>query len=720
MSRCVHLLLALGVVGCAEVRQFDLWNRAVVRDLTYATPSTQPSTAPVPNYAQVDGFVYAILLRESSVAVASEAAVAACFRALTPAGIREAGVCLRRTEPNTDDPDLAIRWTQCMEDHLPTECRLDAASPAERGDALLVFYAAGRAVEDVEGYAVANAIDEARREEIRARVPDVAERVAAILDAVVARRTARQGSGPTITPPRAHGGLVVTVSGGSANGAFPAGFLFELLSLRERAIASTNASAAAIEESRIGATVGTSVGALLAEILDLYALQDRAPNVSATLDRCPAFGPWQVTTPTIANGCYAASPEPRYPAIDPRTLDPDRDIAGCALAMLHGYFTDIDESDLLCVEPGPVTRVAGLLGEVRPNLVRFDEMQTTIVDRIEEHFAELMSDDDVPRAVMSVDVDQHLLLSLHDDACLVAEGVSMGDCRSSGVMASVVLPFFARPVRHVHSGLQPRGECSSWLDAGLRSGFPTRQALVMARPAGLLEVEPVQTEVGSDCFPRATVLALSTDRFAAPPSGAPRNVMDVALRAIGEMGGQLHPTEVRLTQLEHARRERILAAAAMHRGWEPIPECEAEADPGEQRGVGIMTTTPLPGEGGLAWQFVPADVPNHLIAAAGYSFDRYIMRGLFTWGRRIAIARIVGENDLLARIGWYALRDEMRRLAAADARAPELTPWLRAYERPECPAHHAARIAAARERVDREMATCGPPSGYFVCGAEAP
>lgn len=710
------LLLALGVVGCAGVPQFDAWNRAVVRDLTYATPST--SAVLRPSYEQVDGFVYAILLRESSVAVASEPAVAACFRALTPAGIREAGACLRRRGgPNADDPDLAIRWTECMEEHLPAECQLDAATPAaERGDALIVFYAAGRAVEDVEGYAVANAIHEARRDAIRARVPVAAERVAAVLDAVVARRIARQGSGgPTITPPRAHGGLVVTVSGGSANGAFPAGFLFELLSLRERAIASTNASAAAIEESRIGATVGTSVGALIAEVLDLYALEDRTPDASPPLDRCPAFGPWEVRTPRISpDGCYAAWPEPDYPALDPDTLDPDRDIAGCALAMLHGYFTDIDESDLLCVEPGPVTRVAGLLGEARPNLVRFDVMQTTIVDQIEEHFAELMSDDDVPRAVMSVDVDQHLLLSLHDDACLVAEGVSMGDCRSSGVMASVVLPFFARPVRHVHSGLQPRGECSSWLDAGLRSGFPTRQALVMARPAGLLEVEPVQTEAGSECFPRATVLALSTDRFASSPSGAPRNVMDVALRAIGEMGGQLHPTEVRLTQLEHARRERILAVAAMRRGWEPTPDCEPTPD------LQIEMTTPLPGEAGLAWQFVPADVPSHLVAGAGYSFDRYIMRGLFTWGRRIAIARILGDNDLLARIGWYALRDEMRRLGAADARAPELTSWLQAYEREECPGHRANRIAAARERVDREMATCGPPSGYFVCGAEGP
>ncbi len=716
---CVVLVLAACPSGRPRTLRLDL--RGVFAAQTY--PEARKVVPEVDHLLQF----YAIAQLELLTAWEHPARVADCLDALDAAWLRQVQEALRtRTEVERLDWPTAVSQVvvspvATVSPRLPGACLALWESP---GDRALFAYSFARYADAVGAHirgTLASAAEVPARFEAAAKAQ---WRVARLL-----RRSSPRSDGP-----------VLALSGGAANGAFPAGFLFELLSARERALAEvrrTDAPAAQAAElaTRFEGVVGTSVGALLAQLLDVYAIDDvgLSPPVVAALEAClsealPPELPY--VGPPPAPGCFAAPPPGAFPggeiiaalAADPSSRRPQL----CALRLLLKEFAYNTEKRLMCVEEAPVTGLVGMLSSARPGFIRFDPMTSTIIDPLLANFGPLLNENALLRTVVAVDVMQNQTLGLDERACAglparglgsrgVAEPGSLEYCLSSGAMASVVLPLFARPVRHTWSGLTDGGECSAWLDGGLRSGFPAYRALRLSRP------------LASNA--RLRVLALETTRFDGLPSPRPFTVADVGLNAINQMSSQLAVDEAIAAQrFAEGRREDFTALCQ-----KMVPDGEAPPSL-----CGRSSSGPLKVAGGLEADetlvlpvFVPSDAPPALMAEAGYSFDQYVMRGLFVWGRRAAIARLLGDNvtggprpSLAAQLGWSELDAHMKAAAAHDA-AGGLAAWAAAYAQPEC--SHLRRFEAGRARILGEVPYCEvlssqPPTQpgtphYFACPA---
>ena len=127
--------------------------------------------------------------------------------------------------------------------------------------------------------------------------------------------------------------------------------------------------------------------------------------------------------------------------------------------------------------------------------------------------------------------------------------------------------------------------------------------------------------------------------------------------------------------------------------------------------------------------YVPTETPPYLVAAADYAFDRTLMRGLWVWGRHLAIQRVLGQSPLRGsmklyeRLGWADLEPNASVLAAQDAQT--MQPWLDAFSIPtECAAHQQARQSAGQNRIRTCVPDCKPVTAdgkgfpqYLVCPA---
>jgi len=391
----------------------------------------------------------------------------------------------------------------------------------------------------------------------------------------------------------------------------------------------------------------------------------------------------------------------------------------------------------MCVEPGAITRAVGYLGKPTLGLVRFDPMSRGILDPLLRDFSDLLLANGATRVVVSVDMQQNQTLGLDERSCaglpsapgtpggVVAQG-GREYCLGSGVMASVVLPFFASPVRHTYSGLSDGGECSTWFDGGLRSGFPALRALRLARPQALTPPE------GG----RLRVLALETGRLNGLPASRPSTILDVSLNAIGQMADANTVDELVLAQLASTQREREFAAMRATPTAAPAKTpATTPATPAVPKAPGVKIAVPASAtdDWSVSAVYVPSEVPSGLIADSGYAFDRYVMRGLFTWGRRAAMRRIVGEDPdgtinpsrrLPAQLGWPArLASLVEAHVKADAADAELGRWQRAFELAECSDFRSRRLASGRARITAGSAsdcleTRVPEPAtpqYFVC-----
>lgn len=720
-------VVAVGVgSGCADYKPvIKADTRNLFASLTYKEATTQPEKI------NVELQVYALIQIEAITAFENPRAAAACYRKVSASGLAADGVALAKETP--------AGWPKIAAGFKVSLANIEECKPVLASDTELFLYSYARVASAVYAHSRATTLSvggaTGRTAIYDAAVKALAS-VARILEAGSDQRSAR----PTLA-----------MSGGAANGAFQAGFMFELLGARERALKDvrdrclsagtdpkkcTDEVNKADRESKFEALVGTSVGSLIAQLLDLYYVEgEPAPQFKEVLDACvgaEAFADVKDvpvgTGGTCFDGAPPQSPEKVFPGKDLITSITDRPFQRCALMLLYRNFAYDSEQRLMCVERAPVTGLVGALAQARQNFIRFDEMTRNVVDPLLSDLSGPMFANDVVRTVVAVETQQNQTLGLDERTCMQLDSrptpkVVPGQdrevlppggreyCLSSGVMASTVLPFFARPVRHTYSGFKESGgECGTWLDGGLRSGFPAYRALRMSRPKPF---DPTWLRV----------LAIDTGRLDGLPDKRPEIVVDVALNAIGQMASQNGVSEVVMAQQFAARRDRDLKS---------IRSALSIADPPSQLanpGVEQDDSKVLP-------VFVPNDAPSALIAEAGYAFDEYVMRGLFTWGRRTAIAHMLGRSpgedavpgrQLARRLGWGdAVANDVSKYALEDERT--LASWFSAYEKPECKPFHDARYEAGRNRILNDVRDCGqlpapaPKNGhtgttphYFSC-----
>ncbi len=730
-------LLALALIASLTACAYKLDARSLFAGVSYADKS---SPSPKLLLGDLNLQVFASLELEAVMAYRNPAKMAACLRALAKWDESKRRTPIERLgEELTAKPDWAPIAAKMK---LPDECVDTGDSPA------LVRYVVARIANSVVYMADSGAMTNKNRQRyVYQRVPSALNAIADIIEK----------TNPTTTSD-AQDSVALALRGGAANGAFSAGFLFELLSLRERALPPEGDGG----NFRFSAMVGTSVGALIAQLLDLYFVdpnfKDFTPAQKAYLDACKNY--WipehrkykcyddidkvrSDGSKDGANDCYSGWP--RYQTSNPAgdAAEDDWELSGldaptrealfarrplqmCSLTRLFQYFTDDDEQTLMCVEPGPITRVLGGLGTPDQNLMRFDPMASNVIAPVLDAFSEVMVKNNVPRVVVAVELQDNQVLGLDERTCasmpskptqfdvngnvIQAEAEAGREyCLGAGVMASAVIPAYARPVRHLYDGVSKNGFCGSWFDGGLRSVFPAYRALRMTRPT-------IQDIVGEYKKRELRVLAVGTGTLQGLPVPRPSNILEVTLDAEGQATGQNDLDEIMMArQMAQIREQQLCDIAKI---INPNDACGRNPDS-------------ISDDASVTAVYVPAEAPAYLVEGAEYSFDRTLMRGLWVWGRRVAIDRVLGGSSphasgkLFARLGWEKLEAKAIEQAKIDARS--MQPWLKGFRIPtECPAHRAARMKAGQHRISECVPDCakvtegnGKIPQYYVCPTAA-
>jgi hypothetical protein len=430
---------------------------------------------------------------------------------------------------------------------------------------------------------------------------------------------------------------VLALSGGAANGAFTAGFLYRLFSLREQARAAylARGDLAAVkdldEHERFDAVVSTSVGSLLAPATDLYFDDARAAggaNAPTAEDRQAFTSCLQTSRP-------------------PGTAPPDRLAQACALQLMRHYFTHSNEWDLLCTESGTL---AGLLGtdgtyldEQRANFAAFDPMRDRVIHALYDAFSRRMLTNDVQVEVMSVDVKQRVTMALDERACTggapLARDPASVECLVSNTTASLVEPVLARDVTAVFTGLssyQGPGERGQWLDGGLRSGSPVLRALQLTR-------WPLVTP-RFDSLLGTMVLSVSTHRSEETPTTRRATLPALAFDTVGNFADQIRLWElgsvgafaqVQWQEMEAWRRAPVSTLRPTTRGSLAYPVASPAG--------GLVDSVVVPEN--IEW-----GKPVEQATASEYTFDPVTMTRLFLLGER----SLLEAEPLfrLERLGW--------------------------------------------------------------------
>jgi predicted acylesterase/phospholipase RssA len=681
-----------------------------------------PSDPPSPTPDDMNLQVFANLELETVMAYRHPPKMAACLEALANWDERKGKSRIQELgEQLASHP----KWASiAVKMELPEPCKTTGEPDA------LVRFVVARIANSVAYMANAGAMTKRKRRE------NVYRRVPPVLDAL-AKMVASTNPG---TRPEVQDSVALALRGGAANGAFSAGFLFELLSLRQRSLPPEGDGG----NFRFSAMVGTSVGALIAQILDLYFV-DMKPETFTNpqqkyVEACRAY--WNPasrersceadvdTVRSSSTKCFGGWPTNVAGADDDAALS-GLDAATrqalfaryplqmCALTQLYRYFTDDDEQTLMCVEPGPITRIAGKLGTPDVNLMRFDPMASNVIAPLLDAFSGPMIANDVPRVVVAVELENNQLIGLDERTCEPLPSSPTREngqesptgreyCLGAAVMASAVIPAYARPVRHLYEGVSAHGFCGSWFDGGLRSVFPAYRALRMTRPA-------LEGVVGDAEARELRVLAVGTGPLQGLPQRRPTNILEVTLDAEGQATGQNDLDEVIMARQMALVREQQLCdiMKAMDPDGGPTP-CEKNPDP-------------ISDDASVSAVYVPAETPAYIVEGAEYSFDRTLMRGLWVWGRHVAIERVLGKtvpqgtDGLFTRLGWGPLQARAIEWAKADART--LKPWLDSFKiDAECPEHRNLRMKAGQYRITHCVPDCrkvveADPQipQYYVC-----
>lgn len=672
MRSRLGVLVLLSLSGCVAA---NLETRDVIASLSY------PENSPTLPSSKLEFQLYAALQLDVLSPWRDPAAAAKCLEALPADGLRVLG-------ESTSGARDAQEWAEHVVAALPTTLRPVGACAAvlDGPDGVQLAWSLAQAASTVNSFSALTWLSPQRRDETWPLAVGALKRHARLI-AATPPALAAQGDLP-----------VLALSGGAANGAFTAGFLYELLATREEALATlpVEQREAADQQSRFSAVVGTSVGAVQSELLDFLWAEEGplTPEQQSYLDSCNAIEAHAPKKPAKKRdtGCFSGGPDTAFPVL-PAPSSPRR---ACALKLLVKYFAEANETDLLCAEPGSVLRAVGFLGTPTLNLMRFDRLQQSPMNPMLDAFGAKLASNGLDRVTVSVEAQQSQLLGLDERACAAED---RRWCLSSGVMASAVMPGFARPVTHAWSGFEEKGECGVWFDGGMRSGLPVLRALSLSRGAPVLEAPRGEASL--------RVLGLDTGRLTSSPSPAPKILVDVAMGALEQLYTQNGTSELSLAQTVAEQRDAELSAlrALM---VPTAPKFVRSAGPGAKN----------PRVRGL---FVPSDVPDWIVVGAGYAFDPPVMRGLFLWGREVARTQLMTQR-LAQELGW-PVAEAMQRIEEQRQDA-DYVAWLDAYRAPTvCPAYEKWRVETGAKRVKEKMSSCAdsasgiPP--YFVCPADA-
>jgi len=587
-------------------------------------------------------------------------AAAACVRSFGDPAVlsklRDFGVCLESSAPTGAPPCVgpnATRWDGCMASSFewlscscgapPSGCvagpdgnvlscsvatsKLPAACTALGGaDQFRLLTALGQAGEAMVAYEVSTdgsalssgetsifdrPLSAARAASFQGAFKNAADTLACDSTNTSATCATSTTAAPRKSPTES---ATLAISGGAADGAYPAGYVYEMLLARRFAISKDAAAA----NERFSAVVGTSVGALLAPMIDL-AMSD-ATGSSSALSWCQS-------------------------KIKPHPSSPPASAAECGLELLRTYMQTSNEWDIVCVEnanflsdfvEGPSD--PNDLG--KPAFGRFWPAEQNIVKPFYAHFGAELLANGTTRVVMTADTQSKTMLGLDERVCrsvspsspLEVHSCSSGppgmtlDCLPCGVLASVPNPLFARAANRVWTGYRPEGEAGTFLDGGLRSTFPALRAVELS---GL----------GADLGHGTPVLALSTERANSLPSPPTRIGLDLALVSLGSLTHQTHHWELAYATLfEELRRDRARMPQLAVTG---APIC------------GLGTASPSPPTGSIFADFMPAKIDGLEFAVKGYQFDPLVMTGLFIAGRKAFLDEARDQKrNVLEHLRW--------------------------------------------------------------------
>jgi hypothetical protein len=450
----------------------------------------------------------------------------------------------------------------------------------------------------------------------------------------------------------------LSLSGGAANGAFVAGFLYALLSIREQARFYGNwAQRALIDRERFGAAFGSSVGSLISLPVDLY-FTDAAPSTALrpALDACIKLG----------SGKVAARD--------------DRSIQDCGLALLEHDFV-ANEWELLCARHGSALE---LLKPDAKSLLRFDPLQQGHIDPFLKSFGVLTRDNSFVRTVMVADLGQGVLEGLDERACRLA-GMDADKCEREAILTSVSEPVLAPSRDRIYSGLDgPGGEAGIWLDGGLQSVNPAARAVA---------------------YTNGKVLAVNTFRALGTPVAGIQGLTPIVLGTLTTIGTRMIGWETSYAGLEqHRRRSHACEVGKLTGCGPPCPE-------------GMPIVGPAAASPALMAVSVPDDIAPQALFASGYTFDPVVMRGLFLWGERTLLR---SRAEVLQFLDWcapLALESGSATCSGGEGTSPAyvaaLQKWeqrvsaeIADYKKYEVAGAWKGHLAERKALVDKNLTTC--------------
>lgn len=358
----------------------------------------------------------------------------------------------------------------------------------------------------------------------------------------------------------------VVLSGGGANGAFSAGIMWRLLGLMEQCRGRPEPEGCG--DARIDLAAGTSTGALISTMVDLF----------------------------------------HTPGQEQKARD-----------MLLGNYTCSVESDLYCVNSTWIWKIASDL----KGLVRFDgvegKLRAAVVPAQLTNGTELVS--------VSVDFNTGDVFGISDqdpaDFPPTWTDAQRVDGLINAVVASIVEPVLAEPVPWIPSS-SGRYQ-GTFLDGGVRSGLPLLQAVqrgaerVLVISTGGLDPTPVpppEHAVG--------MLLRTIDLFVAQPRVG--EVQQAELAAVGRRFAEYNVCALRLANVADPT---AVPTYCRRTGTGFVPTEARSLQAATSMWMGPARFEQVASSWRSSWMFRPE---SELATASGYAFSPQVMRPLFKDG----------------------------------------------------------------------------------------